>query len=637
MNESSVLYSNFYDSPNLIVLLISDPSSLTIPAQPVLRVNSSRLLGSSFGVPGWNATYDYVVVGGGNAGLTLATRLVEQRAGSVAVIEAGTFYELGAGNISEVPATASIWTGKAATDWQPLADWGYMTTPQEGANNMSIHYARGKMLGGSTARHFMIYHRGTVGSYQKWADRVGDDSYTFENFLPYFEKSLNFTPPNNDLRLSNATPEYDGSALGTGDGPLGLTFPNWAYAFPTWATRAFSQMGIRRRREGFNNGGLLGQAYAMFTIDGKTMVRSSSETAFLRSSLSNTDYYVYPLTTAMKVLFDETKTATGVLVNTAGAQYTITARKEVVISAGVFGSPQLLQVSGVGPAELLQSLDIPVVADLPGVGHNMQDHIVFGISQGVNAVTASSMGNPGFAGEQVRLFNEEAAGLLTSPGADMLAWEKLPKKTRRVMSNSTLNFLATEYPADWPEVEYLTLSAYFGNGDSPSTADPHDGTSYATVGVALCTPRSRGSVTITSADVFVAPAIDPRWLTDRADIEVAVGGFKRAREFWASPALSGFALGQEAYPGREVGDDDAEIEAAIRRSFNTVYHGSCTCAMGRADDPDAVVDPQARVYGVNGLRVVDASAFPLLPPGHPQSTVYALAEKIADDIIRSQL
>ncbi|EMR67235.1 putative gmc oxidoreductase protein [Eutypa lata UCREL1] len=495
-----------------------------------------------------------------------------------------------------------------------------------------MHYPRGRMLGGSSARNFLITHRATAGSFQKWADAVGDDSYNFENLLPYFERSLNFTPPNNELRAANATPEYDDSTLGTGDGPLALGFPNWAYAFPTWATKAFSKIGIPLRREGFMDGGLLGHAYAMFTLDTK-MIRSSSETGFLRRSLSNANFYIYPLTMAERVLFDNNNTATSVEVNTAGARYTITARKEVILSAGAIGSPQLLQVSGVGPGDLLQSLGIPVVADLAGVGRNMQDHVIFGVTHGVNAITTSSLGDPAFTGEQIRLYNDEAAGLLTSPAADMLAWEKLPNSTRSSFSNRTLSVLATEYPTDWPEIEYLVSSSYFGSGDIPTQADPHDGTAYATVGVALCTPRSRGTVTITSADANVAPAIDPAYLTDRADVEVVIGGFRRAREFWASSALDDFRLGPEAYPGAQVSDNAAEIEASIRRNLNTVYHGSCTCAMGRQDDPDAVVDTHARVYGVNGLRVVDAAAFPLLPPGHPQSTVYALAEKIADDIV----
>ncbi|KAF2973160.1 hypothetical protein GQX73_g451 [Xylaria multiplex] len=606
--------------------------ALCLVAASAIGVNGVRPFGSSFGIPGNDATYDYVVVGGGTAGLTVASRLVEQRAGTVAVIEAGTFYEISTGNNSEVPANTFAWAGKLSTDWQPLADWGYETVPQAGAFNAKLRYPRGKMLGGSSARNFMIYHRGTEGSYQKWADIVGDDSYTFDKFLPFFEKSVNFTPPNTELRLQNATPEYDLTVLGNGEGSLGLSYPNWAYAFPTWATKAFAQMGLPLRPDGFNSGGLNGHAYATFTIDGKTMIRASSETAFLQNSLGNPDYFVYPLTDAKRVLFDRTKRATGVRVDTAGRQYTISARKEVIMAAGAIGSPQLLQVSGVGPAKLLKSHNINVVADLPGVGQGMQDHVVFGISQGVNVVTASNLaGDAAFAQEQAQLYVEKAAGLLTSPAADMLAWEKLPNNSRSALSNSTRAVLASEYPADWPELEYIAFSSWYGNASLLTADDPMDGVPYSTMGVALITPRSRGSVNIVSSDASVPPAIDPRFLTDRADIEVVVAGFKRAREFYRQSSLKGLLVGPEAYPGNSV-QTDAQIEAHIRRNFNTVYHGSCTCAMGRRSDPKAVVDTQGRVYGVKGLRVVDASAFPLLPPGHPESTVYALAEKLACDI-----
>jgi choline dehydrogenase len=482
------------------------------------------------------------------------------------------------------------------------------------------------MLGGSSARNTLVYHRGTRSSYQKWADLVGDEGYTFENLLPYFQKSLNFTPPNNDLRLSNATPDYDDSALGTGDGPLRLSFSNWAYAFGTWATKAFSEIGISIRKEGFQNGGLLGQAYSMSTQDGVTMLRSSSETAFLRRSLGDTEFYVYPLTLARKVLFERKSqttgkmAATGVLVETSGAQYRISAKKEVIISAGVFGSPKLLQISGIGPSALLEGLDIPVVVDLPGVGQNMQDQVYVSISHSINAITASSLGDPLFLSQQTRLFNDEGAGLLASTGLDIIAWEKLPRGPSSCLDNETTQYLDT-FPDDWPEVEYLAFSAYFGDVSLPVTADTHGGTQYASVGVALAASRSIGSVNITSADASVAPSIDPRYFAEKADMDVAVAGFKRARQFWASNSLRGFVASNEAYPGSSVGDDYESIQASIRQSFMTAYHGSCTCAMGKPSDPRAVVDTQARVFNVDGLRVVDASIFPLLPPGHPQATV----------------
>ncbi|KAI1381390.1 glucose-methanol-choline oxidoreductase [Hypoxylon crocopeplum] len=591
---------------------------------------AARLLGSSFGIPGNNANYDYVIVGGGNAGLTLASRLVEQKAGSVAVIEAGTFYETVNGNVSQIPGTAATYVGKDKNDWQPMVDWGYITTPQAGAFDGELHYPRGKTLGGCSARNYMIYQRGTVGSYQMWADVVNDTSYTFDNLLPFFEKSLNFTPPNTQHRLQNATPEYDDSALGDNTGPLSVTFPNWVYPYSTWAAKALTAIGIPTRA-GFTNGGLLGQAYALFTINADTMLRDSSETAFLQRSLDNPDYTVYPLTMAKKIIFDDSKTATGVLVNSDGREYTLTARKEVIVSGGVIGSPQLLQASGVGPAALLNSLNIPVVADLPGVGQGMQDHIVFGVSHRVSAITASSYNVPSILAEQQRLFDEQAAGMFTSPATDILAWEKIPNNTRSGFASDTISVLESEYPADWPEVEYIALSSYLGNGFTPTTADPNDGHNYATLTVVLCTPRSRGSVNITSADTSVSPAIDPAFLTNQADVDVSVGGFKRAREYWASPELQGFADPEEAFPGSAVASDE-DIASAIRGSFQTIFHGACTCAMGSSDDPKAVVDSRARVYGVQNLRVVDAAAFPLLPPGHPMSTVYALAEKIACDI-----
>ncbi|KAI1081036.1 putative glucose-methanol-choline oxidoreductase [Whalleya microplaca] len=607
----------------LAILLVVSVRSTT-----VTHITARRLLGSSFGIPGDNATYDYVVIGGGTAGLTLATRLVEQQAGSVAVVEAGTFYEI-TGNTSQVPATDGFFSSRGKHDWHPLVDWGYQTTPQTGSYDQSIHYARGKMLGGSSARNFMVYQRYTKSSYQMWADAVGDKSYTFDNFLRYFKNSVNFTVPSS-ARFVNATPDYDPSTLGLGEGngPLSVTFSHYAQAFATWAMEGLKRIGIPVV-DGFQSGKLLGQSYSMFTINADTMVRDSSETSFLRKGLKYPDLMVYPLTQAKKVIFNNKK-ATGVIVNTQGVEYTLSARKEVILTAGVFGSPQLLLVSGVGPAETLRRLDIPIVADSHGVGQGMQDHIYFGVTYRVNAPTLSALQNPSFAAEQAELYNSQATGMYTNPTSDVLAWEKIPETLRHNMSHSSLTALAT-YPADWPEVEYITLSGYVGLQDDSRHDDPNDGFNYATLAISIVAPRSRGYVSIKSADTAVAPIINPNFLTDRTDIEVAIAGLKRAREFWQTDIMQRFSVGNEIFPGNDV-KTDAQIEDIIRRSFNTIYHGSCTCAMGKKDDPMAVVDNQARVYGVEGLRVVDAAAFPLLGPGHPQATVYALAEKIACDI-----
>ncbi|KAL7626078.1 hypothetical protein AAE478_002848 [Parahypoxylon ruwenzoriense] len=600
----------------------------SVYGKAIPHLQARRLLGSSFGIPGDDATYDYIVIGGGTAGLTLATRLVEQKAGSVAVVEAGTFYEIGTGNTSQVPSMDGLFASRGEHDWHPLTDWGYMTTPQAGGYKESIHYARGKMLGGSSARNYMVYQRGTVASYQMWADAVDDDSYTWENFLPYFEKSINFTGPQ-DARFANATPQYDLTTLGDEKtGPLSLTFSRYAQAFGTWAVKGLEAIGLPII-DGFQSGKLLGQSYGMFTINADTMVRDSSETSFLRAALKYPEYMVYQLTMAKKIIFDG-KRATGVIVDTQGMEYTLSAKKEVILSAGFIGSPQLLLVSGVGPADDLEKLSIPVVADLPGVGQGMQDHIYYGVTYRVNAPTLSAFNDPVFAAQQLELYENESRGMYANPTTDVLAWEKIPEPHRSNMQNSSLEALAA-YPADWPEVEYISLSAYIGMQADSRNGDPKDGYNYATLAISIVAPRSRGTITITSPDVSVDPAINPNFLVDRTDADVAVAGLKRAREFWQSDAMRDFCVGEEIFPGTNV-TTDAEIEDIIRRSYNTIYHGACTCAMGKPDDPMAVVDTQARVYGVEGLRVVDAAAFALLPPGHPQSTVYALAEKIACDI-----
>ncbi|KAH8427157.1 GMC family oxidoreductase [Aspergillus melleus] len=584
--------------------------------------HASPLFGSSFGVPGVNATYDYVVVGGGMAGLTLATRLVQQSAGTVAVIEAGSFYEISNGNLSQVPAYTGAYSSRELNDWHPLIDWGYKTTPQAGAYNLSIHYARGKTLGGSSARNSMVYQRGTVGTHDRWADMVGDDSYRWDNFLPYFKKSVKFSEPNMDLRFPNSTPVFDATAAGR-DGPLSVTYPNYAQAFTTWSIKAFAEAGIPEIR-GFLSGEVIGHMYGTFTLNADTMTRDSSETSFLREGLKNPKLVVYPMAMAKRILFDKEKTASGVLVEVQGLKYALSARKEVILCAGAFGSPQLLMVSGIGPADVLKSLDIPIIADRPGVGQGMQDHVVYDLGYQVNVETMSSLTNPAFAAKQALLFTKRAAGMLTGSNTEGLAFEKIPPSLRAGWSNETHDRLKA-YPDDWPEVEYITVPLPAGEVKADA------GANYAALAVVLVAPESRGTVTISSTDTNVAPVIDPNYFAEPSDVDILVAGFKRVRQFFDTKAMRTIVIGDEQIPGKQV-STDAQIAKFIKQSFNTIWHASCTCSMGKVTDPMAVVDAQGRVIGVHGLRVADSSSFPLLPPGHPMSTVYALAEKIACDI-----
>ena len=216
----------------------------------------------------------------------------------------------------------------------------------------------------------MAYQRGTVDSYRMWADQVGDQAYTWSNFLPYFEKSMNFTPPDASKRAANATPEYDTTTLGQGNGPLSVTFPNYAQAFSSWVQNGLKEIGVQPRK-GFTSGQLLGSAYSIATIESTLQTRESSESGFLQPALTNPDLTVYTQTLATKIIFDSNKVATGVQVDTEGKVYTLSASKEVIVSAGTFQSPQLLMVSGIGPQSILSQNNIPIVADRPGVGQNM--------------------------------------------------------------------------------------------------------------------------------------------------------------------------------------------------------------------------------------------------------------------------
>ena len=221
-------------------------------------------------------------------------------------------------------------------------------------------------------------------------------------------------------------------------------------------------------------------------------------------------------------------------------------------------------------------------------------------------------------------------GPLTNPVADLLGWEKVPQSLRSNFSSGTQEALS-QFPADWPEIEYISASGYVGDFGDLFLDQPKDGPQYATILGTLVAPLSRGTVTLASANAADLPLIDPNWLTDPTDQEVAVAVYKRVRAAFASKFMQPVLIGEEYFPGPAV-QSDADILNTIMSTVQTVWHASVTCRMGRIDDPNAVVDSRARVLGVQGVRVVDASAFALLPPGHPQSTIYMLAEKIADDI-----
>ena len=466
---------------------------------------------------------------------------------------------------------------------------------------------------------------------------VGDQSYTWDNFLPFYRKSCNYTPLNRSLYNSTILDQNPGVFDAAG-GPLQVSFSNYADAFGTWAQKAFTGVGMHILN-GLNDGVLNGSAYSTLTIDPRNGYRSSSESSFLSAALQNgTAPMIYKNSLARKILFNDT-TATGILVTTAGPygipdlNFTLTVRKEVIVSAGAFQSPQLLMVSGIGPRATLQQYGSHVIKNMAGVGQNMWDHVLFGANRRVNVLTASaSLNSPIAAAKLAAQFRANGSGALAAFGAGYYGWEKLGEPYRSKLSSEALAALAT-FPSDWPELEWLPISAYLGYQTNRQPEDPRDGYNYATINPGLIAPLSRGNVTISSADMTDPPILNPNWLSDPTDQEVAVQSFKRSREIWSVLAENNVTVGTDEYlPGLNV-TSDAEILTYIQKSLMTIYHAAATCKMGTSNDSMAVIDSQARVYGTQNLRVVDASSFPFLPPGHPQSTIYALAEKIAADIL----
>ncbi|KAK1827604.1 putative GMC oxidoreductase [Podospora conica] len=591
---------------------------------PLLQEWANRLrnlvpdsLGGLTPVLGTSTSYEYVVVGAGTAGTTLAVRLAQSGA-RVALVEAGSYYDLTNPLISSTPGLDVLLVGSDITNANPLVDWMFVAKNQPGTNFRDIHYARGKC------------------SMQIWADEVNDTSYTFANTLPYFQKSVQFTPPNMAKRFANSTAAYNaGTFPATSDNPLHVSFANYAQSFSTWLKAGFAAIGIGEAPD-FNSGSLMGAQYCTSTIRPADQTRSTSSSSFLNSALLRSlwNLKVYTGTRTEKIVFDAARKATGVRVKTGLVSYTLSASKEVIVSAGAFQSPQLLMVSGIGPRSQLEAHGISVLSDLPGVGQNMWDHPTFGPSYPVDLITLTKEArDPVYLADQLVQYTTNQSGTLTNPVADFLAWEKVPEPLRSAQYSPATRAKLDWFPADWPEVEYISGAGYVGDFSNFLLVQPSDGRQYATILNVLNAPLSRGNVTIASASTADLPVINPAWLTDPADQEQAVAAYKRARQAFAASGLAPIVAGPEAFPGPAV-QTDAQILQAIRNSMMTLWHAACTNKMGRADDPMAVLDSRARVRGVSGLRVVDASSFPILPPGHPQSTVYMLAEKIANNILQ---
>ncbi|KAL6234385.1 hypothetical protein BDW75DRAFT_231152 [Aspergillus navahoensis] len=521
---------------------------------------SASLALSNLAVPGTSWSYDYVVVGGGTSGLAIAARLAEDP----------TVTEIEGGIESIIPVfAAAANTGTDPSYDSLLIDWNFDTLPLTAADNRVLRYARGKCLGGTSARNLMVYNRGTKGTYDQWADITGDSSWDWDSVLPYFKKSCTLTAPDMTKRNKNTSLSFEADAFDNRlDGSLHVI--------------SLDEIGILPGQD-TNSGYLNGSAWAAATIDPTAETRSSSKTSFLPQFTFN--FNVYAHTLAKKINFSGTK-ARSVKVETLGIPYTLTAKKEIIISAGAFQVPQLLMVSGIGPQSTLQDLGINVIKDLLGVGQNLWDHPLLGVVNRANVVTASRLVDDALAAAEALAQYAFQEGPLTPPGFGVLGWEKLPDDIRWIFTNSTREALST-FPLDWPE-------------------NLGDGYEYGTIAAALVSPLSRGSISINSTDTVNAPLIDLGYLTHPADQEIAVAALKRARQAFNASGVTVPGV-DEHNPGPDVQTDE-QILDFIRSTIVPVWHAA------------------------GNLRVVDESIFPTLPSGHPQSTCYMVAEKIADDI-----
>ncbi|CZR58637.1 related to choline dehydrogenase [Phialocephala subalpina] len=576
-------------------------------------------------------TFDFVIVGGGPGGLTLALRLTEDPTVRVAVVEKGTLSK----------ASFTFQLGELATSTfvdptnpalMPSIDYIDVTEPIK-ANGYRQHYPQGKMLGGSSARGFSAYTRGTRGAFQKWADAVDDQSYAWDNFFPYLQKSVQFTPPNVTLRGFNSSDiMFDSSSFSPTGGPLQAGFANYVSPLATWMKLAWQALGVKPA-SGFNSGTLEGVQYIPLNINSSDEHRSSADSAMFEASRNRKNLVVFAYTQATMISFNKNKIATGIMASDINNDtFQLQAEREVISCAGVFRSPQLLMVSGIGPAEVLNNLSIPLIADRPGVGQNLQDQSFVGITYEVDFNTTSQIFNTQFADFANSSFSQ-GLGILTD-AVDLSIFEGVPPEFNTSLSPKTQAALS-QLPCDWPIYQYLPVNAdllIFRTVESKPPTNTTLAPNYGSLACSISAPFSRGSVSINSASNLNPPVVDIGYLNDERDIELLTIAFKRGRQAWTRPEMKPALIGREYWPGYDLVPDssDEAIRNHVIQNVMPIWEATSTCKMGTLNDPTAVVDSRARVIGVKGLRVVDASAFPFMLPGHQAATVFGLAERVAD-------
>ncbi len=531
--------------------------------------------------------FDYVIVGGGSAGATLANRLSTDPLVSVCLLEAGGD---GRDVLIRAPMAAAI-----MLPGKPLKvnNWAFETTPQVGLNGRRGYQPRGKALGGSSAINAMLYVRGQREDFDGWRD-LGCEGWGFNDVLPYFKRAENNQRGNSEWH-------------GTG-GPLSVAFQQSPRSVSAAWIEAAQQCGIALN-EDFNGpdqeGAGLHQV-TQFWDDQRNGERCSVAAGYLHPIMAQRpNLTVITGAHATELLWDEQRIS-GVAYRRGSHALQVHAKAEVVLCAGAFQSPQLLMLSGIGPAAMLQSMGIQVKNDLPGVGANLQDHL--DVTLAYHSLRSDVLGiAPGAAWQLLKgihQWRKDGTGLVATPYAEAGAFVRCAPDAQR--PDIQFHFVVAR-------VEDHARSLHWGYGYSCH--------------VCVLRPHSRGSVGLQSRDPLDAPLIDPAFLSDDRDTALMVEGVKKLRTIMQASAL-------QAYRGKEIYtadiQTDAQWETYIRQRADTIYHPVGTCKMGAAYDLMAVVDPQLSVKGVAGLRVVDASVMPTLVSGNTNAATVMLAEKAAD-------
>jgi len=526
--------------------------------------------------------WDYVIAGAGTAGCVLANRLSADPDVTVLLVEAGGRDDW-------------IWihipVGYLYCIGNPRTDWCYRTEPDPGLNGRSILYARGKVLGGCSSINAMLYLRGQRRDYDEWARITGDGAWSWAGVLPVFKRSEDHHGGASDMHAAGGEWRVERQRL------------SWEIldAF----REAMAEAGIPKV-EDFNGGDNEGAAF--FEVNQRRGVRWSAAKGFLKPAMGRANLTVMTDVHVNRVRFDGRR-ATGLEVRRGGEDAFVEARIETILAAGAIGSPQLLQLSGVGPGALLREHGIPVAHELAGVGENLQDHLQLRMAFKVtNAVTMNQ--------RAASLWGKAAMGLeyaLRRTGPLTMAPSQLGGFAKSDPSQPTAN---VEY-----HVQPLSLDK-FGDPLHPFPA--------ITASVCNLRPASRGYVRIKSADPRAHPAINPRYLSVPEDRKVAADALRLTRRIAAQPALARYAP-REFKPGLEVQSDEALAQAAGDVG-TTIFHPVGTCRMSPVSDPDAVVDSRLRVHGVGRLRVVDASIMPTITSGNTNSPTVMIAERGAEMI-----